>query len=206
MKRISAILLALVLVAATAVTAFAAGINSAEQKVIDALNQPIAMSEGNMYIDASYINAMENYFNTIDMTDAEADAILAEVNSGKAFLESAGVANISDLTYAQKQTLLGYGQAAVGVLGLTMSFDTTTKQVTVFGTDGEALFTAAPTLVKTAGTSGSGSSSKVVSDSNAVKTTGAGVSYAVYIALAAVAVVVLGSSAAYLAKSKKASV
>ena len=86
MKKLSAILVALVLVAATAVTAFAAGINSSEQAVLDELKTSVAMKGGEMVIPTEYVNQAENYFNTIDMTEAQSNDIIAIIKEGKSYL------------------------------------------------------------------------------------------------------------------------
>ena len=65
MKKITSILVALMLVAVASVSAFAAGINSSEQAVIDYLKGTVTMKNGEMKIPAEFINSMENYFNTI---------------------------------------------------------------------------------------------------------------------------------------------
>ena len=117
MKKLSAIFVALLLVAATAITAFAAGINSSEQAVLDELKTSVAMKGGEMVIPTEYVNQAENYFNTIEMTEAQSKDIIAVIKDGKNFLANSGASNISGLTFAQKQELLAYGQKAVAVLG-----------------------------------------------------------------------------------------
>ena len=86
MKKLSAILVALILAATTAVTAFAAGINSNEQAVLDELKTSVTMKDGEMYIPTEYVNQAENYFNVIEMTAEEKDEILAITKDSKAFL------------------------------------------------------------------------------------------------------------------------
>ena len=54
MKKLSAIFIALVLAATTAVTAFAAGINSNEQAVLDELKTSVTMKDGEMYISTIF--------------------------------------------------------------------------------------------------------------------------------------------------------
>lgn len=61
------------------------------------------------------------------MTADESSQIVAILKKGESFLENSGASNIADLTFAQKQTLLSYGKEVVGVLGMTMSYDTSSK-------------------------------------------------------------------------------
>ena len=192
MKKLSAILVALILVAATAVTAFAAGINSSEQAVLDELKTSVAMKGGDMVIPTEYVNQAENYFNTIEMTDAQSSSIIAVIKEGKTFLANSGASNISDLTFAQKQELLGYGEKAVAVLDMKMSYDKTARKITILDPKGEVVFSATPSLTK----------SGAVSE-NPIKTTGSDVNYFGFIALGAAAVVLVAGGTMFVVKTKK---
>lgn len=204
MKKMTAILVALMLAAMTAVTAFAAGINAAEQAVLDELSTSVTMQGKEMSISADYINQAENYFNTIEMTDDESAQIIAIIKEGENFLANSGASNIDDLTYAQKEQLLGYGQSAVGVLGMTMSFDKTSKILTIYAPDGSVAFSAVPTLVSGSGSgSSSNNGSTGVVDGNTIKTTGADVNFSGIIVVSAAAVLLMAGGALYLVKSKR---
>lgn len=192
MKKLSAIFVALILVAATAVTAFAAGINSSEQAVLDELKTSVAMKGGEMAIPTEYVNQAENYFNTIEMTDAQSSSIIAVIKEGKTFLANSGASNISDLTFAQKQELLGYGEKAVAVLDMKMSYDKTARKITILDPKGEVVFSATPSLTK----------SGAVSE-NPIKTTGSDVNYFGFIALGAAAVVLVAGGTMFVVKTKK---
>lgn len=189
MKKLSAMLVAFILVAATAFTAFAAGINDSEQAVLNELKTSVKMNGSEMVIPSEFVNQAENYFNTIDMTADESSQIVAVLKKGESFLENSGASNIADLTFAQKQTLLSYGKEVVGVLDMTMSYDTSSKKLTIYGKDGKVAFSAVPT----------GS----VQDNSVIKTTGAEADFSGIIAVSAVAFVMVAGGAFYLAKSKK---
>lgn len=194
MKKLSAMLVAFILVAATAFTAFAAGINDSEQAVLNELKTSVKMNGSEMVIPSEFVNQAENYFNTIDMTADESSQIVAILKKGESFLENSGASNIADLTFAQKQTLLSYGKEVVGVLDMTMSYDTSSKKLTIYGKeDGKVAFSAVPTLTK------AGS----VQDNSVIKTTGAEADFSGIIAVSAVAFVMVAGGAFYLAKSKK---
>lgn len=195
MKKLSAMLVAFILVAATAFTAFAAGINDSEQAVLNELKTSVKMNGSEMVIPSEFVNQAENYFNTIDMTADESSQIVAVLKKGESFLENSGASNIADLTFAQKQTLLSYGKEVVGVLDMTMSYDTSSKKLTIYGKDGKVAFSfsAVPTLTK------AGS----VQDNSVIKTTGAEADFSGIIAVSAVAFVMVAGGAFYLAKSKK---
>ena len=192
MKKLSAILISVVLAAASAVSAFAAGINSSEQAVLDELSKGVSMSDGVMYIPDEYINQAESYFNTIDMTEEESEEIIAVIKQGESFLESSGASNIRDLTFEQKEVLLGYGEKAVAVLGMSMSYDFSAKILTIYGADGEVAFNAAPTLTK---------DGTVVE--NPIKTTGVSADFMGFAVLGAALVVLTAGGTIFVLKTKK---
>ena len=194
MKKLSAMLVAFILVAATAFTAFAAGINDSEQAVLNELKTSVKMNGSEMVIPSEFVNQAENYFNTIDMTADESSQIVAILKKGESFLENSGASNIADLTFAQKQTLLSYGKEVVGVLDMTMSYDTSSKKLTIYGKDGKVAFSAVPPTLTKAGS---------VQDNSVIKTTGAEADFSGVIAVSAVAFVMVAGGAFYLAKSKK---
>lgn len=192
MKKLSAVLVALVLVAFTAVTAFAAGINSSEQAVLDELKTSVAMKDEKMVIPTEYVNQAENYFNTIEMTEAESKDIIAILKEGEKFLENSGAANIKDLTFDQKKELLAYGERVVGVIDMTMSYDKTTRKLTILAPDGKVAFCAEPYLTKDGAV-----------EENPIKTTGSDVNYFGFIVLGAVAVVLVAGGTIFAVKTKK---
>ena len=192
MKRLSAILVALVLAATTAVTAFAAGINSNEQAVLDELKTSVTMSGEEMLIPTEFVNQVENHFNTIDLTAEEKDDILAIIKEGKTFLANSGASNISDLSFAQKQELLAYGEKAVAVLDMTMSYDKSTGKLSIYDPDGNVVFSAVPYLTQDGQVA-----------ENPIKTTGAESNNFGFIALGATAILLVAGGSVYLVKSKK---
>lgn len=200
MKKITSILIALVLVAVASVSVFAAGINSNEQAVIDYLKGTITMRDGEMAIPTEFINAMENYFNTIDMTAEESAEIIELIKESETFVTNTGAANIADMTVAQKQELLSYGQKIVAVINMTMSYDKATKTLYIYDPDGNVAFAAVPTYVPVNGNSDSNSNSN---DSGVIKTTGADVNATGVVAVAGIAVLLVAGCAIYFVKVKK---
>lgn len=203
MKKFTAIFIAAVLMVFSSITVFAAGINSAEQAVLDELNSSVTMQGNEMVIPVSYINQAESYFNIIDMTDAESKSIISIIKEGKAFLENSGVANIMDLSFDQKQQLLAYGREAVGVIGMTMSWDKSTKQLSIIAPDGTVAFTATPSLTTAGSTSGGSSTTGGIVDDSVIKTTGLGFDLATVAAFAIVGILFVGFAGLFLAKTKK---
>jgi hypothetical protein len=218
MKKFTAILCALVLVAMTAVTAFAAGINDSEQAVIDALGKEITMKNGSMVIPSDFVNQAENYFNTIEMTADESSKIIALLEETGKYMTSTGAENIGDMTTAQKKELLSYGQKIVGVLDMTMTYDQSSKILYIYAPDGKVAFQAVPTLTtKSSSSNGSSNNSNTSStsatsstnksgsttSSTAVKTTGATTDFSGFVAVGALALVIVAGAAAYVVKTKK---
>ena len=147
MKKISAIIAALLIVAISAVTAFAAGINDSEQKVLDELKTSVEMQGTEMYWPRTYVNQAENYFNTIDMTADQAEQIIAVIRSGKNQLESTGAKNIAECTAEQKKELMSTLTKVMEPVNGTASFDNISGEVTLKAENGEVIFKAVPTLV-----------------------------------------------------------
>ena len=70
LKVLSAAMLSAVVAVSAAATVSAAGINAAEQKVLDALNQTATMAGVEKSLPAEYKTQAENYFNTIIIDEA----------------------------------------------------------------------------------------------------------------------------------------
>ena len=133
MKKLASIFVALLLVAVSVVSAFAADINANEKKVLDELKTSVKMQGKDMYWPDSFVNQAENYFNTIDMTAEQADEIIAVIKSGKTQLEATGAKNIADCTKTQKKELfvtLGKVMAPVGGTATHVGDETTARQPT----------------------------------------------------------------------------
>lgn len=215
MKKISALLIALVLSAVATVSTSAAGINDAEQAVIDELKTSVTMKGNTMVISDDYVNQAKNYFNTIEMTDDESKEIVSIIKEGKTFLEGSGASNIADLSYSQKKDLLAYGQEVVGVIDMTMSYDKTNKTLTIKDPNGNVAFNAVPRLVKkdggssnTTGNTTTGNTTNTgkgsaVSDGNVIKTTGTNVNTVAVAGVAGTAVAVAALGATYALKKRK---
>lgn len=123
MKKLSAIIVAALLVATASVSAFAAGINSAEQSVLDKLDSVSAYNTGAVDNYAELKNQAENYFNTIDMTEDQANKINSIIDEAIAFYKSTGVTRLEQMTRAQKEKMVEFAQRAAAVVGVTISYD-----------------------------------------------------------------------------------
>ena len=201
MKKLSAIFVALLLVAVSAVSAFAAGINDNEQKVLDELKTSVKMQGTEMYLPEAYVNQAENFFNTIDMTADQADQILAVIKTGKTQLEATGAKNIGDCTTAQKKELMTTVRNVMAPVNGTASYDKTTGEITLKSESGEVIFKAVPTLVEKGGNSGKDVNGKTT-DGGVVKTTGASANVMTFVIIGAAAVLVIAGGAFFVIKKR----
>ena len=201
MKKLSAIFVALLLVAVSAVSAFAAGINDNEQKVLDELKTSVKMQGTEMYLPEAYVNQAENFFNTIDMTEDQADKVLSVIKSGKTQLEATGAKNIADCTTAQKKELMTTLKNVMAPLNGTASYDKTTGEITLKSESGEVIFKAVPTLVEKGGNSGKDVNGKTT-DGGVVKTTGASANTMTFVIIGVAAVLVIAGGAFFVIKKR----
>lgn len=206
MKKISTLLVALVLSAVATVSTSAAGINDAEQAVIDELKTSVTMKGTEMVVSNDYINQVENYFNSIEMTDDQSKEIVSIIKESKTFIEGTNVSNILDMSFSQKDQLLSYGKEAVAVIDMTMNFDKTTQNLSIKDKDGNIAFCAVPKLVAKGGTSSNNTTNTgkdAVSDSNIIKTTGTNINTGVVAGVAGSTVALAALGATYALKIKK---
>ena len=201
MKKLSAIFVALLLVAVSAVSAFAASINDNEQKVLDELKTSVKMQGTEMYLPEAYVNQAENFFNTIDMTEDQADKVLSVIKSGKTQLEATGAKNIADCTTAQKKELMTTLKNVMAPLNGTASYDKTTGEITLKSESGEVIFKAVPTLVEKGSSKGEDVNGKTT-DGGVVKTTGASANTMTFVIIGAAAVLVIAGGAFFVIKKR----
>ncbi len=151
MKKLSSILISLLLIIISCFSVFAAGINSAEQSVLNNMRTPANMNGKKVYVPSSYINQAEAHFNTIDMTQSQADKINGIISAGRAFLESTGKSNIKELSSSQKQTLLSYASQAAGVLKLTAVAGSDENRIKITTKGGTVIVDESNNIIKTTG-------------------------------------------------------
>ena len=202
MKKISAIIVALLIVAISAVTAFAAGINDNEQKVLDELKTSVEMQGVEMNWPAAYVNQAENYFNTIDMTSDQAEQIIAVIRSGKTQLESTGAKNIAECTAEQKKELMSSLTKVMEPVNGTASFDNVSGEVALKSESGEVIFKAVPTLVAKDGGKSVDVNGKTT-DGGVIKITGASADMLSFILIGAAAVSVISGGVFFAVRKRR---
>lgn len=107
-KLISTLVLSVVLVFATCITAFAAP----KDDVLAALK-----SAG---ISADYVSKAEAYLNTVTITSAQAQAVTSNIEAAKAIAN--GQADVTKLTSDQKSKIFAKVQQAASAIGLTATY------------------------------------------------------------------------------------
>ena len=220
-KIISVGLLSAAIAATTSMSAFAAGINSAEQKILDELRTSVDMEGNDKYLPVSYINQAENYFNTIEISDADADTIICKIESTKTFLTGTGAVNYDALTDAQIDEFIVKCNDIVGVINLKLFYDKATRTVTIVDADGKTVFSATNVGANgnknndkprnsgnNGGNSGNngGNGSGTVVDDNPIKRTGIDFNIPGVTSVAGTGVLLVSAAGVCLIKKKKSAV
>lgn len=151
MKKFSILIVAFIIAAFSCITVFAAGINSAEQSVLQNMRTPANMNGNMVYVPTSYINQAETHFNTIDMTSLQADTINGIINEGRSFLEKSGKSSIKDLSSSEKSTMLSYASAAANALKLTAVAGSDQTRVKITTKSGDVIVDDSNSVIKTTG-------------------------------------------------------
>lgn len=151
MKKLLTVFIAVSFALLFSVQAFAAGINTAEQSVLANMRTPADLNGKKVYVPDAYVNQAEAHFNTIDMTEEQADAINSNINAGRAFLEGTGKSSIKELSSSEKQTLLSYASAAAKVLDLVTPAGVDGDRVKIITADGDIVMDETEDIIKTTG-------------------------------------------------------
>lgn len=135
MKKIVAVMLAVLLISALCVPAFAASdINADEQRVLDAVAEVVTSEEGaKMSLKDADINQAKNFLmrDEIDLNKADADEIIANIEKcfdivTKAELKSE---KLTDMSEADRQALLAAANDAGAPVNVTVSYDAAANKV-----------------------------------------------------------------------------
>jgi len=190
LKVLSAAMLSAVVAVGASASVFAAtGLNAAEEKVLAELNTTVDMGGEQKALPAQYINQAEQYFiKEVDMTDAQADEVIAKINAVKAYLTSVGKSKFSTFTDAEIDKAVSLSKEAAAVVDCTIEYNKVTRVVTVI------------TKNKNGGTTPV-ADVKVDGKDGVVKTTGFGVPGVV--AVAGVGILLVSAAGAYLIRTSK---
>lgn len=108
-KKLTTLFLTLALAIGTSVVAFAAP------------NDDVIAALKNANVPATYIIQAENYLKTTTITEAEAASVVSEITNATDVLDAAGTKNLTALSDADKNEILGYITAAGNAIDLTIT-------------------------------------------------------------------------------------
>ena len=203
MKKVSVILIALLMAATTVITAFAAGINDSEQAVLDELKKSITVNGVEMVWPDAYVNQAENFFNTIDMTEDQKTQIISIYKEGTDYFLSTGASNIPNATVAQRRQLFDILTKIMNVVDGTASYNKSAGDVSLLDKNGTVLLDVVPVLVEKSSGKAVDSDGKQI-DTGVIKTTGANVNYTAIIIVSAAVAVILAGGLFFVLKKQKA--
>ncbi|WP_040196062.1 hypothetical protein [Candidatus Soleaferrea massiliensis] len=143
--------------ASCAGTVFAAGINSAEQRILDQLDAPYTIGSITVSIDQTYRNTAENFFLANDISEAQADTVLAELDIMKEILSRNAqylvkdgdfyFEGLTDMPKDDQDALFASAQRALKALGFKLAVDD--QNISVTDANGKELFSAGEVIKST---------------------------------------------------------
>ncbi len=137
MKKIMPLVIALVLSLCFVTTASA----KVNDKLLNYAKSTHKVAGENVKLSNSDIVKVERYLTQNEVTDAEATQIIAKMDEIIAVLDKAGESDLSKLSDATKDKVLSLAKEAAAVVGATLSYDNSSKVLTVYqnGTKIEAI-------------------------------------------------------------------
>ena len=149
MKRLATVTLLIVM----AVAFLAGTVNAAtESELLEYLSQEFTVGGETVSISEADKVKIERYLNENEVTAEQADAVIAKVDEAVAVLEAAGETDITKLSQEDKNKLMGIANDAASTLGLSLSYDASTKTLSVYK-DGQLIestsITSSEELVQT---------------------------------------------------------
>ena len=192
LKVLSASMLsALVAVSAVATVSAAAGINDAEQQVLDSLNAGIELESGEVLeVPPGRINEAENYFaqDDVDLDQEQAGSIVAQIDAAKDYIIETGITSWSELDDSMRSQLISFAQSAADGAGLEVSISADGNVSTATGGNND-------------GNTTKPDNSGVNANNDPIKTTGFDVPSVA--AVAGVGILMVSAAGIYLAKASK---
>lgn len=127
MKKIIAILVAVLTISACAFSASAAtGISADEKKIINALSQKITMASGKVVaLPDKYINQAEDYLTKAELTSDQITSILGYIKKAQDAVKASKAQSLSVAEESVKKEVVKEAQAAAAVINATLSVSST---------------------------------------------------------------------------------
>ena len=130
---------------------FPASAASNTDAILSSLRSGVMVNGKEVAIPESYINQTENYFIAHQISDAQAEYILAEIAGAKAALQQAGVTDLKKMDSATKQRILAAAQASANEIDLKLTVDSD-KNIKMTDSNGSIAFSN-DNVIKTTGPS-----------------------------------------------------
>lgn len=152
MKKMLAMVLAVVLVMACGVTALAAtDINENEQKILDAVGKAVTVDGKTVEIPADLQNEVETYLmrDGVDLTAEQAATIVEKVDACFDIAVENGVTSteaLKNLPYEVKNQLLTLAQEGAAVVDLNVAYDSASGSLVVTDADNNTVAKVEPAL------------------------------------------------------------
>ena len=127
MKKIIAILVAVLTICACAFSASAAtGISADEKKIVNALSQKITMASGKVVaLPDKYINQAEDYLTKAELTSDQITSILGYIKNAQNAVKASKAQSLSVAEENVKKEGVKEAQAAAAVINATLSVSST---------------------------------------------------------------------------------
>lgn len=127
MKKIIAILVAVLTICACAFSASAAtGISADEKKIVNALSQKITMASGKVVaLPDKYINQAEDYLTKAELTSDQITSILGYIKKAQDAVKASKAQSLSVAEENVKKEVVKEAQAAAAVINATLSVSST---------------------------------------------------------------------------------
>ena len=127
MKKIIAILVAVLTICACAFSASAAtGISADEKKIVNALSQKITMASGKVVaLPDKYINQAEDYLTKAELTSDQITSILGYIKNAQNAVKASKAQSLSVAEESVKKEVVKEAQAAAAVINATLSASST---------------------------------------------------------------------------------
>ncbi len=169
MKRLAVVTLLVVML----MGALVGTVNAAtESELLDYLSKEFTVAGEKVSISEADKVKIERYLNDNEVTAEQADSIIAKVDEVIAIMDEAGETDLTKLSQADKNKIISIANSAAEELGLTLSYDASSKTLSVYK-DGKLI-----------------ESSSIVSNDELVQT---GSANYVYVAILAVAVIAIAA-------------
>lgn len=122
MKKLACLMVVAVLLVASVIPAFAAGINTYEQKIIDYVKTAYVVDGNPVTVPQEYFTALENIFAQTDVTEAQYNEIMGIMDEALKVVKANKLTKVEDIkATGTTDVLLGYARKALAVLGYNLS-------------------------------------------------------------------------------------